>query len=120
MTTDSRHTLPVAANLLRRDFAAPAANRKWAADITYIATSEGWLYLAVVLDLFSRRIVGWAMQPTLERALGLNALAMALQQRPRAALVHHSDRGSQYACSDYQACLAAAGIQCSEPPRRLL
>ena len=113
-TTDSRHALPVAANLLNREFAAPAANTKWAADITYIDTSEGWLYLAVVLDLFSRRVVGWAMQSTLERGLVLDALEMALAQRQRTTtLVHHSDRGSQYASGDYQARLAAAGIQCS-------
>ncbi len=113
-TTDSHHALPVAANLLNREFAAPAANTKWAADITYIETREGWLYLAVVLDLFSRRVVGWAMQPTLERGLVLSALEMALGQRHLTTqLVHHSDRGSQYASGDYQARLAAAGIQCS-------
>ena len=113
-TTDSRHTLPVAANLLDRAFGAPAANTKWAADITYVETGEGWLYLAVILDLFSRRVVGWAMQATRARALVLDALQMALQQRrPRAPLVHHSDRGSQYASGDYQGHLAAAGIQCS-------
>ncbi len=113
-TTDSRHALPIAANLLQRDFAAPAANTKWAADITYIDTREGWLYLAVVIDLFSRQIVGWAMQPTLARGLVLDALQMALdRRRPTTPLVHHSDRGSQYASSDYQARLAAAGIQCS-------
>jgi len=103
-TTDSRHAWPVATNLLNREFGAPAANRKWAADITYIPTSEGWLYLAVVLDLFSRRVVGWATRPTLERVLVLDAL--------RLALLHHSDRGSQYASEDYQAQLAAAGIHC--------
>ncbi len=113
-TTDSRHSLPVAANLLNREFAAPAANTKWAADITYIETREGWLYLAVVLDLFSRRVVGWAMQPTLERKLVLAALEMALGQRHcTTTLVHHSDRGSQYASGDYRARLAAAGIRCS-------
>ncbi len=112
-TTDSRHSLPVAANLLNREFAAPAANTKWAADITYIETREGWLYLAVVLDLFSRRVVGWAMQPTLERKLVLAALEMALGQRHcTTTLVHHSDRGSQYASGDYRARLAAAGIRC--------
>lgn len=110
-TTESRHALPIAANLLQRDFTAVAANTKWAADITYIETREGWLYLAVVLDLFSRRVVGWAMQPTLARELVLDALEMALQQRrPTEHLLHHSDRGSQYASSDYQARLASAGI----------
>ena len=113
-TTDSRHSLPVAANVLQRDFTAPHVNVKWAADITYIETSEGWLYLAVVLDLFSRRVIGWAMQPTLARGLVLDALEMALQQRrPVAPLLHHRDRGSQYASNDYQARLARAGIQCS-------
>ncbi|MDP9315516.1 MAG: IS3 family transposase, partial [Chloroflexota bacterium] len=82
-TTDARHALPVADNLLNREFAAPAANTKWAADITYSETRAGWVYLAVVLDLFSRRVVGWAMQPTLERGLVLNALEMALGQRQR-------------------------------------
>ncbi len=114
VTTDSHHPLPIAANLLQRDFTAVAANTKWAADITYIETREGWLYLAVVLDLFSRRVVGWALQPTLERALVLDALEMAVQQRrPTEHLLHHSDRGSQYASADYQARLAAAGIHCS-------
>jgi len=113
-TTDSRHTLPVAANLLNRVFTAPAANTKWAADITSIETGEGWLYLAVVLDLFSWRVIGWAMQPTLERGLVLNALEMALAVRQRTTtLVHHSDRGSQYASGDDQARLAVNGIQCS-------
>ncbi len=106
--------MPVAANLLNREFSALAANRKWAADSTYIATSEGWLYLAVVLDLFSRRVVGWAMRPTLERELVLDALEMAVEQRrPAAPLLHHSDRGSQYASEDYQAQLSVLGIQCS-------
>jgi transposase InsO family protein len=113
-TTDSRHALPIAANLLNREFAAPAANTKWAGDITYIETNEGWLYLAVVLDLFSRRVIGWAMQRTLARGLVLDALKMALDQRRcTTQLVHHSDRGSQYASGDYQAQLAAVGIQCS-------
>ncbi len=113
-TTDARHALPVADNLLNREFAAPAANTKWAADITYSETRAGWVYLAVVLDLFSRRVVGWAMQPTLERGLVLNALEMALGQRQRTTtLVHHRDRGSQYASGDDQARLAAADIKCS-------
>jgi len=113
-TTDSHHALPVAANLLQRDFAASQINTKWAADITYIATAEGWLYLAVVLDLCSRRVVGWALQPTLEGRLVLDALAMAVRHRqPRGPLLHHSDRGSQYASGAYQARLASAGIACS-------
>jgi len=113
-TTDSRHALPVAHNVLGRAFAAAAPNTKWAADITYIATRDGWLYLAVVMDLFSRRIIGWSMQPTLASTLVRSALQMALQQRPGTEQVlHHSDRGSQYASGDYQALLAAAGLQCS-------
>ena len=114
VTTDSRHALPIAENVLQRDFAAPKANTKWAADITYIPTYQGWLYLAVVMDLFSRRIIGWSMQPNLERGLVLDALQMALDRRhPSAQLVHHSDRGSQYASGDYQTRLTAARIQCS-------
>lgn len=114
VTTDSTHDLPVAENLLNRDFGAPEANVKWASDITYIWTQEGWLYLAVVLDLFSRRVVGWCMQPSMDRSLVLNALEMALGQRqPGEGLVHHSDRGSQYASGDFQEKLASAGISCS-------
>ena len=115
-TTDSRHALPVAANLLDRDFAAAAANRKWASDITYVKTGQGWLYLAVVLDLFSRRVVGWSMQASLDRSLVLAALGSALgdrDRRPEAGLIHHSDRGSQYASADFQAALEAAQITCS-------
>lgn len=113
-TSDSHHTLPVAENVLKRAFDAPAPNTKWAADITYIGTHEGWLYLAVVMDLFSRRIIGWSMQPTLASSVVLDALQMALHQRqPSELVIHHSDRGSQYASDDYQVALAAAGIQCS-------
>ena len=114
VTTDSAHALPIAANVLDRQFHAEAPNTKWTADITYIWTGEGWLYLAVVLDLFSRRIVGWAMEPTLESRLVVSALEMALTGRkPGAGLLCHSDRGSQYAGSDYQKQLAEAGIVCS-------
>ena len=112
-TTDSTHALPVAANDLNRDFQATQPNHTWAADITYIATNEGWLYLAVVLDLFSRRIVGWSMQATLSSQLVMAALQMALHQRSRRPRLHHSDRGSQYASREYQAQLAGAGIVCS-------
>ena len=113
-TTDSRHSLPVAQNLLDRDFAAPAANRKWASDITYLGTGQGWLYLAVVLDLFSRRVVGWSMQATLDRSLVLGALESAFgHRRPEAGLIHHSDRGSQYASADFQARLKGQGVLCS-------
>jgi transposase InsO family protein len=102
-TTDSRHALPVAPNLLDRNFAPAAPNRVWAADITYIPTDEGWLYLAVVLDLFSRKVVGWAMRDHLRTELPLAALTMAIQrQRPGPGLIHHSDRGSQYAAGDYR------------------
>jgi len=114
VTTDSKHQLPIAENLLNRDFRTPEANRKWAGDITYLWTGEGWLYLAVVLDLFSRRIVGWAMQPNLDRSLAVNAVQAALCQRhPGPGLVHHSDRGSQYASGDFQTLLGERGISCS-------
>jgi transposase InsO family protein len=108
-TTDSRHAEPIAPNLLARDFTAQAPNRIWVTDITYLATREGWLYLAVVLDLYARRVVGWSMQDSLERSLVIAALRDAIQRRqPPAGLLHHSDRGSQYASSDYQALLAKA------------
>jgi putative transposase len=93
---------------------ASAPNRKWAADSTYIDTDEGWLYCAVVMDRFSRRIVGWSVQATLARALVLGALQLALHRRgPTADLIHHSDRGSQYASDEYQALLAASSRRCS-------
>jgi transposase InsO family protein len=114
LTRDSKHALPIGANLLARDFGAGEANAKWASDITYLWTGEGWLYLAVVLDLFSRRVVGWATQARLDRSLVLKALEAALgQHHPGAGLVHHSDRGSQYASGDFQARLEASGILCS-------
>jgi transposase InsO family protein len=114
VTTDSKHSLPVADNLLARDFSAPGVNVKWASDITYLWTGEGWLYLSVVLDLFSRRVVGWCMQARLDRSLVLNALEAAVGQRhPGPGLLHHSDRGGQYASGDFQARLAASGILCS-------
>jgi len=113
-TTDSRHTEPIALNLLARTFEAEAPDRVWVTDITYLPTREGWLYLAVVLDLFARRVVGWSMQPSLERGLVLTALSHALQRRqPQPGLLHHSDRGSQYASAEYQALLAQAQIRCS-------
>jgi transposase InsO family protein len=117
VTTDSRHGEPVAPNVLDRRFDVRqpgAADRVWAGDITYVPTREGWLYLAVVLDLASRRVIGWSMRHTLERELTLSALRMALAQRaPAAGVLHHSDRGSQYACGDYQALLAAHAMTCS-------
>lgn len=111
-TTNSRHAEPVAANELARNFQSSAPNRVWVADITYLPTGQGWLYLAVVLDLYARRVVGWSMRASLERSLVIRALEAALRSRqPRAGLLHHSDRGSQYASSDYQTLLAKAEIQ---------
>src|SRR5437667_8072017 len=113
-TTDSQHGLPVAENVLDRQFTVPTPNTAWVSDITYLWTREGWLYLVVILDLFSRRVVGWALHDRITRQLALDALTMALRHRqPRGGLVHHSDRGSQYASTDYQALLAAHGIVCS-------
>lgn len=113
-TTDSRHGLPVADNLLDRQFNPDGPNAAWSADITYIPTADGWLYLAVVEDLFSRRIVGWSMDATMTSRLVVDALDMALRRRlPGAGLVAHSDRGSQYASAHYQQLLGAHGIACS-------
>ena len=112
VTTQSNHHLPVAENKLGQQFQVSQPNTVWSSDITYIATAEGWLYLAVVMDLYSRQIIGWSMQPTLKRQLVINALAMALQQRqPGHGLLHHSDRGSQYASHDYQVLLAEYGVE---------
>jgi len=113
-TTDSNHRLPVAANLLDRDFGPERPNQVWGADITYIPTQEGWLYLSVVEDLFSRMVVGWAMAETMESRLVVDALEMALaRRRPEVGLLAHSDRGSQYASDHYQRVLASEGIVCS-------
>ena len=113
-TTDSKHALPVAPNVLARQFNPAAPNQAYASDITYIRTGAGWLYLAVVLDLFSRRVVGWAMAPSMPAALVCDALRMAIQaRRPAAGLVAHSDRGSQYASDQYQALLTEHGFVCS-------
>jgi putative transposase len=110
-TTDSEHAWPVAPNLVAQDFTADGPDRKWGADISYIWTAEGWLYLAVVLDLFSRRVVGWATSDRLKRDLAVEALRRALVARnPAPGLVHHSDRGSQYCSVDYQALLRKWGI----------
>lgn len=110
-TTDSRHAFPVAPNVLARQFEQAAPDVAWVTDITYIPTGEGWLYLAVILDLCSRFVVGWAMSERITRELTLDALDMALvRRRPPAGLLHHSDRGSQYASGDYQQVLAAAGL----------
>ncbi len=113
-TTDSKHELPVAKNVLNRQFEVAEPNRAWTSDITYIRTGSGWLYLAVVMDLFSRRIIGWALAPHMRTSLVSRALNMALQQRkPTAGLVLHSDRGSQYASHEYQALLQKHGLVCS-------
>jgi len=111
-TTKRNKRHAVAPNRLKRDFTADRPNQKWLADITYIPTQEGWLYLAAILDLFSRQIVGWAMSSRITTDLTLAALKMALRQRrPEAGLIHHSDQGSQYTDSRYQAVLKAHGIQ---------
>lgn len=119
-TTDSNHAHPIAPNLLARQFGlytehgVRAMNHVWVSDITYVPTRAGWLYLAVVLDLASRRVVGWAMRETLEAELALSALHMALAaRRPSPGLIHHSDRGVQYACGAYRELLSAHGIQAS-------
>jgi transposase InsO family protein len=103
VTTESRHSFPVAANILDRKFDVEKPNSVWTADISYVWTLEGWLYLAVIMDLFSRQIVGWAIDKRIKKQLALDALAMAFWRRkPLPGLLHHSDRGSQYACHDYQ------------------
>jgi len=108
-TTDSRHGLPIAPNRLAQNFAASRPNQVWLADISYVPTSEGWLYLAVVLDLFTRKIVGWAMRDHMRAELTIAALTMAIQrQKPPPGLIHHSDRGRQYAAADYRKILDAA------------
>lgn len=124
-TTDSSHAHPIAPNVLGRKFDVSeikGPNRVWASDITYIPTGEGWLYLAVVLDLYSRMVVGWSMKHTMEKSLTLDALQMTLDHRGihrdtkhagSGGILHHSDRGSQYACSDYRALLDQNGMVCS-------
>ena len=104
----------MAKNLLKRNFSTNAPNQRWASDITYISTHEGWLYLAVVMDLYSRRIVGWSMSRWMSRRIVLAALRMAIDARePEGALVHHSDRGSQYTSDDFRDELAKHGIEFS-------
>lgn len=113
-TTDSKHDLPVAENVLGRDFSVAEPDRVWVSDITYIPTDEGWLYLAGVVDLCSRTAVGWSMSEGLERQLVMDALKMAyLRRRPCKGLIHHSDRGSQYASADYRQLLSDYGMQMS-------
>jgi putative transposase len=113
-TTDSNHDHPIASNLLDRQFAAPLPNTRWCCDITYVPTHEGFLYLAAVMDLCSRRIVGWSMADHLRGELCLEAIRMAIQSRqPGAGLLHHSDRGVQYASDEYRHLLESRGIQIS-------
>jgi len=113
-TTNSNHSLPVAENLLNRDFTPAEPNKAWVADITYIWTNEGWLYLAIVIDLFSRAVVGWSMSERMTRTLVMDAFTLAAKQRnPSPGLIHHSDRGSQYASADFQSLLVEHGAICS-------
>ena len=113
-TTDANHDLPVAKNILNREFKAEQPNQKWVSDITYVQTGEGWLYLAAVLDIFSRKVIGWSMNEKMETALVSNALNMALtRRRPEPGVLHHSDRGVQYASSEYQELLKGNGCECS-------
>lgn len=113
-TTDSNHNLPVAENLLDRDFTPEAPNSVWTSDITYIATDEGWLYLAVVIDLFSRQVVGWSMKPHMKTELVADALRMAwFRRHPDAGLIFHSDRGSQYCSHEFQAIVQGYGMKSS-------
>ena len=114
-TTDSRHDLPVAPNRLNRNFRPAGLNQAWSGDITYIATEEGWLFLAVVMDLFSRKVVGWSMRPDMHRSLVIDALEMGLFQRhpQKGQLLFHSDRGSQYASDDFRAVLDQHGVMAS-------
>lgn len=113
-TTNSKHNFPVAPNLLNQNFRAEAADNAWVGDITYIWTGEGWLYLAVLLDLYNREVVGWSASSRITRKLAIDALQMALGRRtPQKGLLHHTDRGSQYASNDYQKILKEHGFLCS-------
>ena len=113
-TTDSAHGLPVAGNVVNRAFAVQQKNTVWSGDITYVWTDEGWMYLSVVIDLFSRRVVGWSMRSTLERSLVIEALQQAIADRRQGpGLVCHSDRGSQYASHEYQELIRNTGVVCS-------
>ena len=114
LTTDSGHGNPVAPNVLDRRFTAPAPDAKWCCDVTYVPTGQGWLYLAAVIDLCSRKVVGWAMADHLRAELCLDALSMAVERRrPAAGLLHHSDRGVQYACDAYRLFLERHGLVAS-------
>lgn len=113
-TTDSKHSLPVAPNVLDRNFTPTAPNQAWSADLTYVWTDEGWLYLAVVLDLFNREIVGWSIKPRMRADIVTDALTMAwFRRKPAPGLIHHSDRGSQYASDVFQSKLTEYGMRCS-------
>ena len=112
VTTDSKHNLPVAANRLKRDFTPSAPNQTWTSDITYLWTDEGWLYLAIVLDLFNREVVGWSLQPRMTADIVIDALTMAwFRRKPAVGLMHHSDRGSQYASQPFQSKLKVYGMK---------
>jgi putative transposase len=114
VTTDSRHGLPVAENRLERNFTPVAPNQVWTSDITYLWTDEGWLYLAIVLDLFNREVVGWSLKPRMTAEIVTDALTMAwFRRKPAPGLLHHSDRGSQYASAAFQNKLADYGMACS-------
>ena len=125
VTTDSAHDLPVAENLLARNFTPEAPDRVWSGDITYIATDKGWLYPAAVIDLFSRQVVGWSMQPHMQphmqTSLVTEALRMAwFRRRPETGLIFHSDRGSQYCSHAFQQTLVEYGMQSSMPQREAI
>ena len=114
VTTDSKHNLPIAPNLLERNFTPESPNQVWTSDITYLWTDEGWLYLAIVIDLFNREVVGWSLKPRMTADIVTDALTMAwFRRKPAAGLIHHSDRGSQYASHVYQAKLKEYGMICS-------
>lgn len=114
LTTDSRHSYRIAPNILDRKFDVDSPNKVWGSDITYLWTQEGWMYLAVVIDLFSRKVVGWSMSHRMTATLAINALTMAIKRnKPGKGVIHHSDRGSQYACDAYQKLLFKYGFICS-------
>ena len=114
VTTDSKHDFPVAKNVLNREFSPSAPNQVWGSDISYLWTQQGWIYLAVIIDLYSRRVVGWSIDRRMKKALVIRALMMAVNlRRPPPGLIHHSDRGSQYASHDYQKLLKQHGMICS-------
>ncbi len=114
ITTDSKHSHPIAPNVLERNFSPSTPNATWAGDITYVWTEEGWLFLAVIIDLYSRQVVGWSMNERITRELTMEALKMAINRRnPGPGLVHHTDRGSQYASGDYRRLLNAHKMICS-------